>query len=366
MENKLNEARNIIDKTDKEIAALFEKRMESARVIAEYKMKNGLPIYDKERENLIINRNLSYVSREMAPYYEEFLRDIMDISKKYQEKLIKGMTVAFSGVEGAFAHIAAKKIFNDPACLPCPGFGHAYRAVESGQADCAVLPIENSYAGDVDRVLDLAYRGELSITGIYDMPLSQCLMAKPGVTIKDIKEVVSHPQAISQCAPYLKSHGFKVTESINTAIAAKNVAQSERNDLAVIGARDAAEIYGLNVLEGEINDNANNTTRFAVFSREKCKISAEDKHFIMFFTAKNVPGSLSKAISVISKFGINLRCLKSRPTGEKNWAYYFYAEGDGNLGKENGIQMIEALKKICDNVKIAGSFYDEKILKKQR
>ncbi len=363
----LNSARENISEIDRQIAKLFEERMRQAETVAAYKKENGFPIFDSERESFLINRNSAFVSEDLKPYYKEFLTDLMDVSKKYQQKLISGMTVAFSGVEGAFAHIAALKIFGkNITALPCSGFGHAYTAVENGSADCAVLPIENSYAGDVDRVLDLAYKGDLSVNGIYDMPLSQCLIAKKGVLFSDIKEVISHPQALSQCAPYLKKQGWKITESVNTAVAAKTVAESDRTDIAVIGAREAADIYGLSVLEGEINENGANTTRFAVFSREKCKISQSDKHFIMFFTAKNEPGALSKAISIISKYGINLRCLKSHPTGDENWTYYFYAEGDGNLGEQNGKEMIARLKDICDNVKISGSFSKEKMLSKQR
>lgn len=359
--NKLKEARKTIDQVDESMAKLFEKRMEAAKQVAQHKKENGLPIEDKKREEKLIKAMEEKVDGQFKPYYETFLTKVIEISKDYQAHLLEGMKVAYSGVEGAFAHIASGKIFDLKNTISFPDFESAYMAVVSGECDCAVLPIENSYAGDVDSVIDLSYNGGLHVAGIYDMPLTQSLLAKKGVSIDEIKEVESHPQAISQCMPYLKSHGWKLKETVNTAVAAKKIAENKRRDKAVIAAREAAEIYGLTVLEGGINENKNNTTRFAVFTREDSKVAKDDNNFILLFTTKNTPGALGRAISIVSENGYNLRCLKSRPTGNENWAYYFYAEGEGNIGTKNGENMIKELKAVCKDVRLLGSFKGEKL-----
>ncbi|MBQ9080381.1 MAG: chorismate mutase [Clostridia bacterium] len=360
--NLLEQARVEIDRIDNEMARLFEQRMKAAELVAEHKKIHCLPIEDKARENAMIKRNAEGVEFAYRPYYEQFLTSLITESKKYQKCLLEGMTIAYSGVEGAFAHLAARRIFKAGTTVACQNFEEAYRAVEQGRCDCAVLPIENSYAGDVDTVMDLAYRGTLSISGIYDMPLSQSLLGKPGVAISEIKEVCSHPQALSQCMPYLQSHGWQLTQAVNTAMAAQAVAQGERRDIAVVAAREAAEIYGLEVLEGDINENKNNTTRFAVFTRTPCEVAPADKHFVLMFTIKNEPGSLGRAIAAISEGGFNLKCLKSHPTGNENWSYYFYSEGEGNLGSPEGKAMLADLGHVCEQVKLLGSFASERVL----
>ncbi len=361
--DKLTQARLEIDRIDGEMARLFEERMKAATLVAEHKKEKSLPVEDLSREAELIARNKTRVAFEYQPYYESFLNSLMGESKKYQKYLLDGMTIAYSGVEGAFAHLAACRIFNAGKTVACPNFESAYRGVEQGIYDCAVLPIENSYAGDVDSVMDLAYSGSLYIAGIYDMPLSQSLLGKRGASVDKITEVCSHPQALAQCMPYLKKKGWRLTQAVNTALAAKSVAEGERDDLAVIAAREAAEIYGLCVLEGDINENKNNTTRFAVFTRAECQIKPADRHFVLMFTIKNQPGSLGQAIAAISEGEYNLKCLKSHPTGGENWSYYFYCEGEGNLGTPQGEQMLKDLGAVCENIKLLGSFGEEKLLR---
>lgn len=357
--NELEKARLDIDETDREMATLFIRRMQAAETVAEYKKNNGLPVEDKAREAELTARRVRLIPEKYRPYYLGFLEKLIEESKNYQNLLIGGMTVAYSGVEGAFAHIAAKKIFPSAKAVPCPDFDTAYLSVEQGKCNCAVLPIENSFAGDVGQVMDIAYRGNLSVSGIYDMPLSQSLLAKPDTEIEDISAVVSHPQALSQCMPYLKKHGWELIHAINTAAAAKTVAEGDRKDIAVAAAKEAAEIYGLKILEEEINESKSNTTRFAVFTAESCRIKPGDRHFAIMFSSKNQPGALSRAISLIGKYGYNLKCLKSHPTGQENWEYYFYAEGEGNLGTEAGQKMLSELEKVCNSVRILGSFPEE-------
>lgn len=357
------EARKNIDRIDREMAELFAERMQAAAVVAAYKEEHGLPVEDKAREAEMIARNTERLPPAYRPYYRNFLVGTITESKRYQRLLVSGLRVAYSGVEGAFAHVATMRIFGEPGeKVACPDFATAYRSVESGACHCAVLPIENSYAGDVGQVMDLAWRGSLTISGIYDLPLSQCLLAKPGVTLAEVREVVSHPQALAQCQPYLRRQGWIQTTAVNTAVAARTVAAGERREVAVIAARETADLYGLRVLENDINEQKSNTTRFAVFSPAACEIKPSDNHFVLLFSCKNQPGALGDAISVISRHDYNLKCLKSHPTGVENWAYYFYAEGEGNLGTEAGQTMRRELERVCNSVRVLGSFSGEQML----
>lgn len=357
------EARKNIDQIDREMAELFAERMQAAAVVAAYKEEHGLPVEDKAREAEMIARNTERLPPAYRPYYRNFLVGTITESKRYQRLLVSGLRVAYSGVEGAFAHVATMRIFGEPGeKVACPDFATAYRSVESGACHCAVLPIENSYAGDVGQVMDLAWRGSLTISGIYDLPLSQCLLAKPGVTLAEVREVVSHPQALAQCQPYLRRQGWIQTTAVNTAVAARTVAAGERREVAVIAARETADLYGLQVLENDINEQKSNTTRFAVFSPAACEIKPSDNHFVLLFSCKNQPGALGDAISVISRHDYNLKCLKSHPTGVENWAYYFYAEGEGNLGTEAGQTMRRELERVCNSVRVLGSFSGERML----
>ena len=357
---ELEQARKIINSTDEEMARLFQQRMDAVRMVANHKKQHGLPIEDAAREEQLIERNSSFIDEEeYRSYYVEFLRSTIETSKKFQRRLLDGMRVAYSGVEGAFANIVAERIFPDACCVGYSDFDAAYKAVENGECDAALLPIENSFNGDVGKVLDLSFFGSLYINGVYEAEIVQNLLGVKGSSLESIKRVTSHPQALGQCAPYIKAHDFEQIEAVNTAVAAKMVAEANDISLAAIGSEEAAEKFGLVKLEGHINENSNNTTRFGVFSRMRREPSNADGRFIMLFTVKNVAGSLGKAVSVIGEHGFNLRALKSRPTKDLVWDYYFYAEGEGNISSYEGRKMLTELESCCNSVKILSSYEKE-------
>ncbi len=357
---ELEMARNIINAVDIEMAKLFAQRMDAVKTVAEYKKQHGLPIEDPTREAEMIARNSARIDNDQyRQYYVDFLKSAVDVSKQYQHRLLDGMRVAYSGVAGAFANIVAEKIFPDADCIGYPDFNSAYDAVSAGECDCVLLPVENSFNGDVSKVIDLAFFGDLYINGVYEAEIIQNLLAKKGTSIDDITQVISHPQALGQCASYIKKHGFQPVEAVNTAVAVKLVAGYDRTDIAAIGSEEAAKKFGLVKLESHINDSSTNTTRFVVFSRVHREITVKDGHFIMLFTVKNEAGSLGRAVSVIGEHGFNLRALKSRPTKESSWEYYFYAEGDGNLGTFEGKAMLAELSACCSTVKVIASYEKE-------
>ena len=354
----LKKIRAEINKIDKKMQSLFIKRMEEVKKVAKFKKENNLPIFDAERENNIIESRLkNFDDEELKSHYVSFIRDVMKISKSYQEELNKGIKVAFAGEKGAFADVAVKKIFNDIEEIKCKNFEEAYEKVVEGKANYAVLPIENSDAGEVGVVQDLIFKGPLFVVNITDLPVDQNLLAKPGVTIDRIKKVYSHRQALNQCRPFLEEHDMIASDVDSTSLAAKMVSESNEKDIAAIANLEVAKIYKLNVVVPKINSERDNTTKFAVFSRNLIKYKhADDNKFILTFTAKNEAGSLAKAVNIIAKHKFNMRCLRSRPLEGLIWTYYFYVEAIGNVQSQNGEKMMKELSKVCDELKIAGIY----------
>lgn len=357
--SSLNDERKKINEIDVEMAKLFERRMRAVEKIAEYKKSAGLQIYDKDREEEIVRERAKLIEDdELRTFYVNFLKNNMAVSRRYQEKLLSGMKVAFSGTVGAFAHIAATKLFPSAEKCAYPDFGAAYSAVESGECDVAVLPLENSYNGEVGQVTDLMFSGSLYVNEVTDIAISQDLLGVKGATLSDIKKVISHPQALGQCASFIKENCLEVEEYSNTALAAKSVAELGDKSLGAIASAEAAEIFALDVISKNINASRTNTTRFAVFSRSENTHNAKEKgvHSIILFTVRNEAGALAKAIEIIGKHGFNMHTLRSRPMKELLWQYYFYVEAEGNLNSDEGRVMLSELLQYCDKLKSVGSY----------
>ena len=356
MSSKLEQARQIINEVDAEMARLFVKRMRAAEMVYDHKKEFGLPILDQKREDAVIERNTACIGDDVLKgYYIDFLKHMMSVSRAYQYRMQNGLKVAYCGVEGAFAHIAAGRIFPESSCISCRDFRAAYDSVVNGECDVAVLPIENSYAGEVGQTIDLIFSGGLYINGIYELAIQQNLLGLPDATLDGIRCVTSHPQALAQCHDYLEHKGLDTVEASNTAVAAKLVADSGDRTLGAIASLETAELYGLKVLEANINKSRENTTRFAVLSKVRARSSSLPNSVLMF-TVRNEAGSLANAISIIGRYGYNMTALRSRPLKKHSWQYYFYIEIDGTLDTENGARMMEELSQVCDRFKVAGTF----------
>ncbi|MBR5973627.1 MAG: bifunctional chorismate mutase/prephenate dehydratase [Clostridiales bacterium] len=292
---------------------------------------------------------------------------------------MQDIQIAYSGIEGSFSCIAASRIFPDAKLIPFHSFKEAYHSVTNGDCDAAVLPIENSYAGEVGQVSDLMFAGDLMIQGVYELSISQCLLGLPGSTISDIRQVISHPQALEQCGEYIGRHGWKMIPYENTARAARAVARESDITQAAVASAETAELYGLTILEKDINESTQNTTRFAVFTKEGSSLGAsaqeersrdfaspeENKkaedvqvpcNTILLFTIKHVAGSLAKAVSIIGLHDYNMRVIRSRPAKDMNWQYYFYTELEGSLDTIEGQAMLAGLRCACELIKIVGTY----------
>ena len=267
------------------------------------------------------------------------------------------LKIAYSGIEGAFANIAAKKIFPSGEFIAYKDFKSAWNAVNSSMADYAVLPIENSYAGEIAQVTDLIFTGNLFINDVYGLKIQQNLLGIKGAKLQDIKKVISHPQALEQSAKFLESHGIETVASENTARAAREVSVLNDKSVGAVASILTAELYNLDVIQKDINESKDNTTRFAVISKKEGSLyNKKHSTVIMMFTVKNEAGSLIKALNVISAHGFNMDVLRSRPLKGLAWQYYFYVEIEGNSSSTEFFKMLESLRQKCESIKIVGSY----------
>lgn len=353
----IDDIRQQIDIVDRELAALFERRMGLSKQVAEYKQDKALPISDPQREQLIIQRNSKLIQDDsLRDYYVSFERKIIELSCDYQQRLMQGLKVAYAGIPGAFGHSAAMRMFPSAQHISYKDFTQAYDACVSGDCDIVVLPLENSFAGEVSAVSDLMFFGSLYISQAIEVEAAHCLLASEGSSVESIQDVLSHPQALAQCADFIREQGYNTHETPTTAAAAEIVSKRDDASVAAIGSVDCAKIYNLKVLRTHINTSSANTTRFAAFSRSLSTQHGKKSHSILMFTVNNEAGALAKALNIIGVHGFNMSCLRSRPMKAANWQYYFYLELEGNIHSSDGADMLRELTSICDSLKYIGSF----------
>ena len=268
------------------------------------------------------------------------------------------MKIAYSGIEGAFAHIAAKRIFPGEEHISFTDFRSAYEAVENEKCDYAVLPIENSYAGEVGQVTDLMFQGNLFVNAVYSLNVVQNLLGVKGASLESVKKVISHPQALEQSSEFIAEHNYKTEDALNTARAAKQVADSGDITVAAIASEETASLYGLKVLASGVNGKQDNSTRFAILSKKEGRLSScEDcGTFIMMFAVKNEAGALVKVLNKLGEFGYNMSVIHSRPLQGLAWSYYFYIEVEGEFGTPEFEQMILEMRYRCSKLKVLGRF----------
>ena len=268
------------------------------------------------------------------------------------------LKVSFQGEPGANSHIACINVYPDAEPLPCPTFEDAFNAVSSGEADLAMIPIENSVAGRVADIHHLLPTSDLHIIGEYFLPIHHQLMAVPGADIDTIRTVHSHPQALGQCRITMRGLGLTPVTESDTAGAARLVRDWQDPSKAALASTLAAEIYGLQILKPDVEDEPYNTTRFVVLSREPEWVPMGQGPTVtsLIFTVRNLPAALYKAMGGFATNGINMTKLESYMVGGHFSATQFYAEVDGHPEEKNLKRALEELGFFSTKMRIFGVF----------
>ena len=374
----LQEARNSISRIDEELTSLFVKRMELSREIAAYKKDNHMAVFDRSREREVVNHVCDLAGKDFESYIRVLYGTLLDVSRSYQRQLIGASSslkervqeairntdpvfpsraiVACQGVEGAYSQNACDKLFSLPNIMYFNSFSGVFQAVESGLCRYGILPIENSTAGSVNEVYDLMKKHNFYIVRSIKLRIDHNLLAKKGTKLSDIKEIYSHQQALDQCSEFLKSlKGVKITVCENTAVAAKFVAESERNDVAAISSKNCAELYSLSVLSNTVQNNDNNYTRFICISKSLEIYPGADKVSMMFSIAHK-PGTLYNVVSRFSTLGLNLTKLESRPMPGKDFEFLFYFDLNASIYDEKVPELLGEFDDEFDPFTFLGSY----------
>ena len=267
--------------------------------------------------------------------------------------------ISFQGEPGANSDTACRNMFPGMEPLPCPTFEDAFTAVESGKADLAMIPIENTIAGRVADIHHLLPESKLHIVGEYFLPIHFQLMVLPGVDRKEIKTVHSHIHALGQCRKYIRKNGWKPVIAGDTAGAAKLVAETQDRTMAALAPRLAASLYGLDILEQDVEDTDTNVTRFVVLTKSKQwveRAAPDTKMMTTFmFRVRNVPAALYKAMGGFATNGVNMTKLESYQLGAFT-ATLFYADIEGHPDDDNVTLALEELKFFSREVRILGVY----------
>lgn len=373
-EEKLTDYRRTIDELDQQIINSLARRHRIVREVFSAKITDTSRIRDLEREEQLLKRVRGMaVESGLDPYFaEQLFRDIIYQSVRYQSHSLldhqndmfeeRAITVAYQGTDGAFSHQAAMRHFHerydDIRCTGFRTFEQAATAVEEGQANVAILPIENTTAGSINDTYDLLGEKKLHIIGEEVLRVVHCLMAPEQVQLENIRRVMSHPQAIAQCSRFLaKLPRCKIESYDDTAMAAQKVRDEADLSQAAIASSYAAEIYGLEILVKDIANQSENFTRFVVVSGNpvECDLQLPCKTSLMLATVHE-KGALFKCLQVLNKHGISMTKLESRPRHGKPWQYLFYMDIEGNIKDPAVRRALKELEARAAFMKVLGCY----------
>jgi chorismate mutase/prephenate dehydratase len=345
--------RQAIDKLDASIVRLLNERTKHVLAIGAMKLKAGEEIYAPHRERAVLQR---ICQLNQGPVTDEQLRAIYREIMSSALALEKTMIIAYFGPEATFTHQAAIQKFGASLRYsPQKTIADVFTEVSKRRADYGVVPVENSTEGVVTHTLDMFVDSDLKIVSQIVLPIQQCLMVRPGGSRARIKKLFVHPQSLAQCRGWIQNHLPRV-ELIETSSNARSaeLAAKDKN-AAAIGGILAAEKYGLDVLEQDIQDNAANATRFLVLGRQCSPPTGQDRTSLLVSVADKA-GALHEAIAAFRRYKINMTKIESRPSKRKAWEYFFFIDCDGHAQDRKVAKAIQLLGQHCNFIKILGSY----------
>lgn len=350
--DRLKKLREEIDRIDLKLLELLNRRAELVKEIIKEKEKRNMDIFDPTRERKIIEK---LMKSNKGPLEKSDIEMFMETVFKIFRGMKKQIKIAYLGPEGTFTHQAALKTFGEKSIyIPCKTIEQVFIEVEKDRADYGVVPIENSTEGIVTHTIDMFMESELKIISEVFLSIHHYLLSREK-SLKKIKKIYSHPQAISQCQKWIEENlpGVKIIETESTSKAAKRVKREKYS--GAIGSAISAKIYKLNILAEKIEDFRENITRFLVIGKEIPERSGNDKTSILF-SIKDRVGALHDMLLPFKKEGINLTRLESRPSKKKAWDYVFFVDFIGHKDDENVKRALKELEENSVFLKILGSY----------
>jgi len=347
----ISEHRQAIDLLDAQIVKLLNGRTRHVLAIGEIKLKAGEEIYAPHRERAVFERVCAH---NAGPMTNEQLRAIYREIMSSALALEKTMTIAYLGPEATFTHQAAIRRFGSSLKYASQKtIADVFTEVGKNRADYGVVPVENSTEGVVTHTLDMFVDSDLKIVSQIILPVQQCLMSN--APRAKIRKLYAHPQSLAQCRGWIQNHlpRVEIIETSSNARSAELAAQ-EKNS-AALGGMLAAEKYGLQILEQDIQDNAANATRFLVLGRQCSPPTGDDRTSLMVSVADK-SGALHSAIAAFRRFKINMTKIESRPSKRKAWEYFFFIDCTGHFQDPKVAKAIKLLGEHCNFVKILGSY----------
>ncbi|MGL5152412.1 MAG: chorismate mutase [Clostridium sp.] len=364
--------RDQIDEIDKELTALFEKRMDVVLKVAEYKKKNGIEIFNEKREEQVIEKNIKYLNnKDYAKPIKEFFESTMEISRAVQYDKVheddkpfvvssgidQNAVIGFQGVLGSFSEEALLKYFGTGyTSKNYEEFEDVFKGIQSGDIDYGVLPIENSSTGSITDVYDLLRKYGFYIVGEEFIKIDQHLVGIKGSIIEEIDEVYSHPQGFQQSTEYLNKYDhWKRIPFHNTAISAKLISDLKDKTKAAIASKRAADIYGLSILEECINNQKENFTKFIIIGKNIEMQKGADKVSVVF-SLEDRSGTLYKLLKHFAQNKINLIKIESRPIKNNFFKYFLYLDFEGNIEDKEVVRALNLVEVNSGYFKLLGCY----------
>ncbi len=347
----LDELRKQIDQLDTQLVTLLNERVRVALEIGKIKKEQGGEIYVPSREKAVFERVCKL--NENGPLPDKSLRAIYREVMSAALALESSLRIAYLGPPATFTHQAARCKFGASVEYhPAGSIADVFAAVENGNADYGVVPIENSTEGAVTHTFDQFTSTTLKICAEIYLPISLCLMAS--VPREKVTRICSKQEALGQCRRWLNENmsGVEFGAVNSTTIAAEMATNSE---CAAVASRFAAELYGLNILAENIQDVRGNTTRFLVIGR-KCSDATGDDKTSIYFGIKDKVGALHDTLDALKKNGINMSKIESRPSGDKVWEYVFFVDFDGHVDNPGVKAALAEMEEHCAVLTVLGSY----------
>lgn len=345
------EHRKAIDQLDEQIVKLLNERTRHIMEIGSIKLKAGEEIYAPHRELAVLQR---VCKLNAGPITNESLRAIYREVMSSALVLQKTMTIAYLGPEATFTHQAAIRRFGSSLRYSAQKtIADVFAEVSLNRADYGVVPVENSTEGAVTHTLDMFVDSELKMVAQIVLPVQHCLLGN--CKRSQIKKLFAHPQSLGQCRNWVQKNlpGAEIIETSSNARSAE-LAKAQKNSAAIAG-QLAAERYGLDILQTDIQDNSSNATRFLVLGRQCTPPTGHDRTSLLVSISDRV-GALHRALAIIRRYKINMTKIESRPSKRKRWEYFFFIDCDGHATDKKVARAITELEEHCAFVKVLGSY----------